>query len=462
MKKAEVSKTQSRTTINAELNTDGTEACSEDASASTRSLSPAMSIISSNSMPPYNLPPADLYQPMEDTVVPLFFNSYLYLPKDPHIRNGFMEILPGLFSNARPGSRLHTSTLAVAFFTVAAWTGQEPLLRASQRYFIEALPKIRVALLSNDDNEYDNTLMTIMMLSTYEEFVAIKDWEAPMKAHLRGAIALINSRKTKAIEGPSSSTLHQAVQTQIIKTTRGLEMPMVPTPEIWPLAQSKTAPSPRIFLSLAASEIVTLRQSWEKMRSEPTESEVLSVLDIATQIDTSLLSWTYWVPSNWSPVTASIIPQSVRDAGLYNNLCDCYADMWIASTWNTYRDCRVLVQSIMLKCLRLLPAKAQYESRAAGIQLTIQKLADEICASVPFFLGSQMESVRMKSSLVQYPFAETRPVTSTHKQSAPLMGAWQVFPCLRNLQTSDLGLPSRQVKWLEEQMNRVLVIYFQK
>ncbi|KAJ5288628.1 hypothetical protein N7478_001658 [Penicillium angulare] len=414
-------------------------------------------------MPLYNPPPAEIYQPMEDTVVPLFFNSYLYLPKDPHIRNGFMEILPELFSNARPGSHLHTSTLAVAFFTLAAWTGQEQLLKASQRYFMEALPKIRVALLSNDDNEYNDILMSIMMMSTYEEFVAMKDWEAPMKAHLRGAIALINSRKTKAIEGPSSSTLHQAVQTQIIKTTRGLEMPMVPTPEVWPLAQTKSAPSPRIFLSLAASEIVTLRQLWEQMRSErPTESEVLSVLNKATQIDTSLVSWKYWVPSNWNPVAASIIPQSVRDAGLYNNLCDCYADMWIASTWNTYRDCRILVQSIMLKCLRLLPPEAQNGNRVAAVQSTIQKLADEICASVPFFLGSQMESVQMKSTLVQYPFAETRPVTSTHKQSAPLMGAWQIFPCLRNLQPSDLGLPSRQVKWLEEQMNRVLVIYFQK
>lgn len=44
------------------------------------------------SWPPL-LGPADLYQPMEDAVVPLFFNSYLYLPKDPHIWNGLMAIL---------------------------------------------------------------------------------------------------------------------------------------------------------------------------------------------------------------------------------------------------------------------------------------------------------------------------------------------------------------------------------
>lgn len=132
-----------------------------------KSPSSAVSLESNGSWPVY-LPPADLYQPMEDIVVPLFFNSYLYLPKDPHIRNGFMEILPEMYSNAGIGSHLHTSTLAVAYFTVAAWTGQESLIRASQRYFTQALPKIRETLLSNDDTEYDRILMSILMLSTYE------------------------------------------------------------------------------------------------------------------------------------------------------------------------------------------------------------------------------------------------------------------------------------------------------
>jgi len=110
---------------------------------------------------------------MEDTVISLFFNSYLYLPKDPHIHNGVMEILPEMYSNAGIGSPLHTSTLAVAYFTVAAWTGQGSLVRASQRCFTQTLPKIRQTLLSNDDNEYDRILMSILMLSLYEVCVSV-------------------------------------------------------------------------------------------------------------------------------------------------------------------------------------------------------------------------------------------------------------------------------------------------
>ncbi|KAJ5738474.1 hypothetical protein N7493_001629 [Penicillium malachiteum] len=418
---------------------------------------------------------------MEDTVIPLFFNSYLYLPREPHIRNGFMEILPGLFSNALPGSYVHTSTLAVAFFSVAAWTGQLPLLKAAQRYFTQALPKIRAALLSNADDEYDSILMSILNMSTYEEFVAIKEWETPMRAHLKGAIAFINTRRQKLLESHSSSTLHQAIQTQIvrvissvshaskvaltrslqIKISRGLQTPMVPTPEIWPMPQCETSSSPRIVLSSVAAEVVNLRQSWEKLQSKISdETQISSILDKATQIDAKLLSWSYCVPEDWNPIPATIIPESIRKAGVYRNLCDCYTDMWIASTWNTYRECRILLQSIMIRCLHQLPSESIDATREATMQSTIQKLADDICASVPYFLGSQTESVRMRSDLVEYPFSETRPVTSTHKQAAPLMGAWQVVSRLRNLQRSGLGLPPEQIDWLEKQVNRLFGIYF--
>lgn len=105
---------------------------------------------------------------MEDTVVPIFFNSYLYLPRDQATRKGFMEILPVNFSNTKTGSHLHASTLAVAFFSVAAWTGKPPLLRAAEHYFTQALSKIREALVKNEHSDLDSVLLSTLLLSTYE------------------------------------------------------------------------------------------------------------------------------------------------------------------------------------------------------------------------------------------------------------------------------------------------------
>ncbi|KAJ5111034.1 hypothetical protein N7532_001569 [Penicillium argentinense] len=431
--------------------------------AESKALSRASSTSAVSTWPP-PLGPADLYQPMEDTIIPLWFNAYLYLPQDPSVRSGFMEVLPGMYSNAPPGSHLHLSTLAVGFFTIAAWTGQGPLLRESERCFLRALPKVREALQSPKDADVDTMLVSILLLSTYEELAATKDSEHPVRTHLRGAIALINEKRSKPTiteQAPSQQISH-AIEAQIIKNSRTLVNPMVPTPKIWPLPHARS-PSPKVILSSVASQIVHLRQTWEFLQTQAfpkNETQIKNLLKKANEIDINLVSWSHWLPEHWRPIPATIIPPSVREAGMYRNRCDAYTDMWIALTWNTFRDCRILVQRIMLSCLRMKPSFDPDGTRDAAISMTLRKLADDVCASVPYFLGDQVESVRMKSGLVRYPWAETRPVTQT--MSAPLMGPWHVLPFLKNLFFSGLGLPPEQVSWIGGQINRVLVIYFQR
>lgn len=55
----------------------------------------------------------------------------------------------------------------------------------------------------------------------------MKDEEHPLKAHLRGAIALINDRKAKRLETPSSKTIDDAVQVQIVSFERCVWGPIV-------------------------------------------------------------------------------------------------------------------------------------------------------------------------------------------------------------------------------------------
>ncbi|CAI7670643.1 unnamed protein product [Penicillium pancosmium] len=294
--------------------------------------------------------------------------------------------------------------------------------------------------------------------------IATKDSEFPMRAHLRGAIALINEKNSKPIEQSPSQEVFHTIEAQIIKNSRSFSNPMIPTPIVWPLPHARN-PSPKVVLSSIAAEIVRLRQTWERMLNQPqpeNETKIKSILRKAIEIDVNLVSWTHWLPEHWVPIAATMIPEAVRAAGMYLNRCDCYADMWIAVTWNTFRDCRILVQRIMLRCLSMARSLDPDGRRAIAITQTIHKLADDVCASVPYLLGSQIESVRMKPGLVAYPWSETRPVTQTHSMSAPLMGPWHLFPFMRNLCDSDLGLPPAQYQWIQDQINRCMVIYFQR
>lgn len=194
----------------------------------------------------------------------------------------------------------------------------------------------------------------------------------------------------------------------------------------------------------------------------PDEAVGTTILEKANVIDRNLATWTYLLPSHWAPVAANAIPQSIRNAGIYKNRCDCYNDLWVATTWNTYRDCRILVQTIILGCLQMMPFHDPNGLKSTLAMATVHHLADDICASVPFYLGNQIESIRMRYGLVEYQSIETRPVTWTHLQVAPLMGAWFLAPYLKNLQSSDLGLPKEQYIWVQSQVERILIIYFQR
>lgn len=101
-------------------------------------------------------------------MTPLFFNSYLYIPRDPQFLDGFLEVLPQSYSNARIGSHLHLATLAVSFFSVSAWTGRRDLLRSSEKFFLQALPRIREALQCDVSHNFDDILTTVLLLNMYE------------------------------------------------------------------------------------------------------------------------------------------------------------------------------------------------------------------------------------------------------------------------------------------------------
>lgn len=245
---------------------------------------------------------------------------------------------------------------------------------------------------------------------------------------------------------------------------------MVPAPSIWPVSApiAQTAPE---HLVMATSGLVNLRQEWEalssKARDQTTESEILDLLSKARELDAKLLTWTRAVPLNWKPIPASIIPASVRRAGLYRGRGDCYTDLWVATTWNSYRDSRIVVQSIILSCLRMLSTAITTTntdfSNTSTLQTTatstIRSLATDICACVPFLLGSQMESVQMNPYKVKYPEAEGRRVTHAHQQTAPLLGGWFILAYLGNLCTSGLCLEEEQIWWVRGQMQRILNIY---
>ncbi|BCS06658.1 hypothetical protein ALUC_11039S [Aspergillus luchuensis] len=400
--------------------------------------------------------PRALVLPTDDTVTAMFFNSYIYSPRDPLILRGFMDILPDVFCYTQPGSHLHVGTLAVSYFSVAAWTGNRSFLQTAQQLFVKAIAKTREALQGDITHTVDDILMTILLLSTYE-FCAIKENRHPRRTHLRGAVALVNSKRPEQRSSIISLILENAVQVQLIKSSKGLAYPTMQTPNQWPL--SPAAPqSASSQLLMITSELVGLRQAWDRFNEEGTNQvqDIQDILARAYNLDANLEAWKYALPEHWKPLPAVRVPQSVREAGMYKNRCDCYTDLWMAGTWNFYRDSRIVVQNIILRCLQILPDGVMLEQIQETINL-IETLALDICATVPYILGSQTMSVHFSPQKIEYPEADGRRATAPHYPTAALVGGWMVSSHLSNLEL--LCLSEEMNTWIRAQKERVLQIY---
>ncbi|KAL2850703.1 hypothetical protein BJY01DRAFT_233094 [Aspergillus pseudoustus] len=394
--------------------------------------------------------PGRLLLPMEDIVTGMFFSSYVYTPKDPLVRMGSMELLPQLYAAAPLSSPVRMSALAVSYFSVAAWTNQEHLLQFARQCFVDALTLTRKTLQGDVEQSFDELLMTMLLLYIYEEFDAIKEHRQPSKAHLRGAIALINKHQPKDRDSFLSSTLRNAVQTEIINVSVDDSAPLVPTTDVWPLALPiQQLASSR--LTTASTAAVNLRQRWVQYTTAGVTNlnEVEGILSEACLVDSLLLAWTESLPPHWDPIPATFIPQSVRDAGIYQDRCDCYMDFWIAETWNKYRASRLAVQKIIMYCLHLLP------DREADMESTtemIRAIATDTCATVPFFLGTQTNSVLINANRIEYPAAGTG-LNAAHRQSAPMLGGWFILSSLENLLSIEF-LTEDQLGWVRRQVQR--------
>lgn len=113
--------------------------------------------------------------------------------------------------------------------------------------------------------------------------------------------------------------------------------------------------------------------------------------------------------------------------------------------------------NIVLACLRILDT---HHTEAIQSTLSaIQSLATDICATVPFFLGSQTTPVQLNPNLVEYPEADGRGVTSAHRHAAPLLGGWYILAYLGHICAPGLGLSEEQLGWIQGQMRRALRIY---
>lgn len=194
--------------------------------------------------------------------------------------------------------------------------------------------------------------------------------------------------------------------------------------------------------------------------------DVFTLLDDATELDRQLIAWMESVPQDWKFAAAKHfkLPADVpKENFVYNDRTDVYADLSVADIWNSYRVTRLKVLSIILDCIAALPEPFDHalQSQCHFVMTTVQELADDICGSVPFHLGTRTRPGIDDKPGVEYPYTTIKAERALRLACAAL-GGWNLIepnyeplrnalmvPCLR----------AGQREWILGQLSRIARLY---
>ncbi|KAA6412238.1 MAG: hypothetical protein FRX48_04390 [Lasallia pustulata] len=407
---------------------------------------------------------SSLPEPVENRELCFFLSSFVLYPRDPQTDRGFVELLPLLIGNVRPNSPLSLSLAAVSRCHFHAWElgmrdVETPQVRVA---YGKALLATRLALQDPVECSTDETLMAVCLLGFYENTADSFRARLSPGHHFEGAATLIKQRKgdsttselfKRLLIGVRSNIVYRAVETSSFVDVDS---------ELWQDASEPLPHNPATLLDCmyvdVANLLATADQSSSKVfnstqRETDIADQASQILLRAQYVDAKLATWPDMLPSNWNPISVftDAIPWDVVDAGLYGDCCDVYPDITICSTWNDWRHTR-------LKVLALIATLGNNDSNVRAAH-SIQQLTDDICASVPFVLGSRLRTSAMYAADANYPCIEGQTVSRAHQQKAAALGGWALFFPLKEILQVGTYLRKDQLAWVLGQLLRLATVY---
>ncbi|OCK83194.1 hypothetical protein K432DRAFT_192747 [Lepidopterella palustris CBS 459.81] len=353
-------------------------------------------------------PVRSLVTPLEDQAIPRFFYDYVLHGTKPGIPGGFLNFLHELYDRELATPGLWAALAATAYASLANQTKVESLKDRARQVYGISLTLLHQALQSPKETKKDSTLGTLMLLSMYELIMSENEstlWDA----HQDGRLILLRLRGTDQFKTDRGLAMFRTAYTQL--QFGYLARYMQPHIDLVYQEGSMNGPPRPIFpmnpqlaglvtrvARLCASAMQVLRNP----DSPPQAEDLDNMICDASILDGELVRWKENAPAEWVYYSVRVnssqrrrfpqaFPSWLEDFQIY-------PDVRMALVWNFYRCVRIFLHHAVLCCLSRLAFSSDISSAPPSnersfqpYEETLNAMADEVCASIPFSLG-QLES----------------------------------------------------------------------
>ncbi|KAF5599558.1 Zn2-Cys6 binuclear cluster domain-containing protein [Fusarium pseudoanthophilum] len=318
--------------------------------------------------------PAAVSPSDESFAVSFFLTSIAGLGRSFNSTQGFLEPLFPAVAKENPDSVLSTVLNAVATKLWSLWKSPTNTFRTPHPPFTKALRRLQAALNDPLERSKDSTVLSAILMHFYESIAARSTHQHTMRAHQDGARALLDHGTGNVTESDC----------------RALD---VWFDDGWDCSMPT---SPNAVLDLIGLSIADLQKRLSMIMRGLAKNN-LDGLALATwwqdasSVNAQLLDWVHLVPASWQPYKR---PQ--EDIHGYFGFCDIYPTVQIATIWNVWRVCQLMVLRMKFYLLTKAPPEALQQIVLIATKDNSfpdpnhgRELVDSICRSMPFYLGNR-------------------------------------------------------------------------
>ena len=188
-------------------------------------------------------------------------------------------------------------------------------------------------------------------------------------------------------------------------------------------------------------------------------SAAQDLLKDAKAADLGLEYWASMVPEKFlfSSLPLETGPLN-GDLALYPHSIDLYCDHAMANIWNSWRTSRIIVLRIIILCSDILNPSVPSKATPPGDQVslgTIQRLVDDICATVPFHLGYHEKRISDSKTFENYPHPPGEATWPGNFRATGAAGGFLMMQPLSFVAKLDC-IPQSQRDWVREYLTTFL------
>ncbi|KAI2634477.1 hypothetical protein GGS21DRAFT_539321 [Xylaria nigripes] len=342
-----------------------------------------------------------------------FIANFVLVPKDGSTIGHLNFVLPLLKSEGMDSHLQHAfNACSMAFLSNRGGVGVGVGLwdKALSEYSL-ALARTNSALRDKDAQLSDGTLAAVLMLGMFESISAKQLNTSNWGSHVKGAVQLVKARGKKQLSTKIGLQLFTAVRS--LMTIYCLTTSTAPIMGAdWWLEDTdfgKIDMGARILMIKTSEIRAHMIEIMDRAVKTPQTVELmLDIIRKAQAMDREVAAWQQGLPPDWQHTTVAWednVPNGdYGKAEVFPGRVDVYNDIWIASSANSARVCRLILHSMIVRCAAWVCAPVDYRitPEYATASSVCRDAITDIIASVPYFLGWNLKRKGQQAQTTNY------------------------------------------------------------